>query len=186
MTTSPLRARTLSALNLYRSCVCCPSLCEVIHVSVLLCLEDTVCLVSCIPSSSYKSIFHGVSWALREELGWWHPFKDPVLQSLSLSEHSPSMNFCVGSQYPTLLKKAVYCFPCVLWDRLILFPMWLGVVLNSWMLQSLKCWDHRHVPPHLAKNEIDSCGFLKVFTYIFYLEMFIWIQQTNLRCPGYD
>lgn len=132
------------------------SLCEFINMSVLLCLEGTVCLVSCIPSGSYTSVFHRVSWALRGGLGWWHPFRDPVLQSLSLSKHFPAEPFCVGPHYPALLKKELYCFPSVLWDRLGSHFLWGRQVLNSWILQSLKCWDHIHVLPHLAKNDIDS------------------------------
>lgn len=38
----PLTGGPLSHLNLYRSCVCCYSLCEFICASFLLCLEDTV------------------------------------------------------------------------------------------------------------------------------------------------
>lgn len=48
----PLRTGILHGLNLCSPCPCCHRLCESIYLSVLLCLEGSVSLVSLIPSGS--------------------------------------------------------------------------------------------------------------------------------------
>jgi hypothetical protein len=54
VSTSFLSVGILSSLKLCRAYVCCPSLCEFICVSVLLCLRDIASLVSSTISGSLK------------------------------------------------------------------------------------------------------------------------------------
>lgn len=52
--TSPLSSRTPMGPDLCRSCACCHSLLEFLHMSTLLCLGGFVCLVPFIPSGAYN------------------------------------------------------------------------------------------------------------------------------------
>jgi hypothetical protein len=57
-----LSIRMLSSLNLRMSCACSHSLCEFISALVQLCVDDTVSLVSLIPSvlKSFPSFLHSL------------------------------------------------------------------------------------------------------------------------------
>lgn len=74
-----------SGLNLCRSCACCHSLCEFIHASVLLCLEDTVYSEPSTTSGSWVFLPPLLYTLLSLEGGiWWRQsIWNWVLQNLS-------------------------------------------------------------------------------------------------------
>lgn len=74
-----------SGLNLCGSCACCHGLCEFIHASVLLCLEDTVYLEPSTTSGSWVFLPPLLYTLLSLEGGiWWRQsIWNWVLQSLS-------------------------------------------------------------------------------------------------------